>query len=247
MQYRQLVRELAPLEEVPREVFVGSTSTPQNVCDLVLALALVYNDFRDIASAHLLLEEVRPKSPARVSREAGHFGGLFISVLRLQAGVIHELINLVRKNRSAAEHPSFTDFVSGLGTRTAEAWSAITGVAFDEPRADPLGSALLLLRNNVSFHYGPKAIRQGLQSYLAGGEDRALFISRGNALRHARFYFADAAAEAALIEQAETPAVREFLEFKGPLIKEVNWALYTIVSEFVGYRGYAYRGYQTSA
>ncbi len=66
-------------------------------------------------------------------------------------------------------------------------------------------------------------------------------------MRHARFYFADAAAEAALVGELEEPAVKEFFTFKGPLIEGVNRALYQIVTLFVEHRGYTYEPYRPVA
>jgi hypothetical protein len=243
MPYKDLVSELAALEELPPAAFRSSATCPQEVCDLVLALAAVYNDFHDIAFSHMLLHEVEPTVPQSPTTEWGNYGALFASVLRLRCGVIHELIDLVRHSKRAANHPYFQAYVASLGTDTVYAWKAITDVAFGQPRADPLGSALLLVRNKVAFHYDPKELGRGLASHLGANPKHRLFVSRGGSLRSTRFYFAGAAAEQAIVAKASDPAVLEFLNFRGPLIEKVNLALYRIVTEFVRHRGFTYSPY----
>lgn len=240
MTYDDYVKELVPLEHISAGVFEPEDTVPANVCNLVLSLALAYNDLRDVMLAHLLLNEVRPLDEHNISPARGNFGGMRTSVLRIQAGVIHELIDLVRRSKDAATHTAFLALVKKLTPRGRAAWSSLTNVAFDQPKSDPLGKALLLLRNKVSFHYDPTEIKSALKSYLDKAPDKRLFMSRGEAMRYSRFYFADAAAQQYLLDKATEPVVDEFLRAEGKLLEDVNKALYEIITRFVEFRRYAY-------
>jgi hypothetical protein len=236
-----LVKDLAPLEYVQPEVFAPDGKVPAHVCNLVLSLALAYNDLRDVMMAHVLLTEARPLNAPDISPARGNFGGLRSAVRRIQAGVVHELLDLVRRSKAAATHPSFLALTRKLTPAGRSAWASITDVAFDQPKNDALGKALLFLRNKLAFHYDPTEIGSALQSYLAKAPDKRLFISRGNGMRHTRFYFADGAAERYLLDKAADPVVEEFLNAEGDLLDHVNQALYELVTRFVEYRGFAYR------
>src|SRR5688500_10729043 len=104
--YQKEVALLAPLESFDYRAFVGSAETPQSVCDLVLSLALAYNDLRDSIFVRLLLDEVRP-ADATISPTRGQFGGLGIARIRLQVGRVHELLKLLEKCKAEVQHPYF--------------------------------------------------------------------------------------------------------------------------------------------
>src|SRR6202035_1181449 len=106
--YNEEVASLVPLEAFDSSAFLGSTDVPQNVCDLVLSLAVAYNDLRDVIFARLLLTNVRP-AQAVISPECGQYGGLMIGAVRLQVGTVHELLKLIAKSQAVIEHTAFKD------------------------------------------------------------------------------------------------------------------------------------------
>ena len=55
--------KLAPLETFDPEAFIGDDVAPQSLCNLILTLALIYNDCKDIIAAHITLQEARPSEP----------------------------------------------------------------------------------------------------------------------------------------------------------------------------------------
>lgn len=51
---------LATLETFDPAVFLGDGRVPQSLCDFVLALALIFNDLRDLSYANVLVRDYRP-------------------------------------------------------------------------------------------------------------------------------------------------------------------------------------------
>ena len=243
MPYKDLVDELAPLEIVPEQAFVGDAAFPQPVCNVVLALACIYNDFRDISLAHLLLAEVAPPRPTGTSRESGQFGATYSFLLRLRAGVAYELLYLLAKKKAAFKHSAFENIVAHVDKDAQGAWKAVASVGFNNPTSDPLANALLQLRNTVAFHYSPPVLKAGLANYLSGATDRKLFISKGGSMRSSRFYFADAAAEASIVASLSEPSVKEFFNYDGLLVRGFNRCLYQLVTRFIDLRGYPLQPY----
>jgi hypothetical protein len=246
MDYNQEVALLAPLETFNPEAFLGSADVPQSVCDLVLCLALAYNDLRDIIFVRLLLSNVRPAQPG-ISPEHGQYGGLVIGALRIQVGRVHELLKLIAKSEQELAHPFFGQVVRKLTRAGREAWSALTTAAQetalkDKANESPLVRALRFVRNKVSFHYDPENLHRGYNgAFLQQDNQREPLISRGGSLQRSRFYFVDAAVEAFVREKDTDPPVNDFLRAKGEFIDQINQALYEIVVKFVESRGFAWR------
>jgi hypothetical protein len=246
MDYNKEVALLAPLESFDPKAFLGSADVPQSVCDLVLCLALAYNDLRDIIFVRLLLGNVRP-SQSGISPEHGQYGGLVIAALRIQVGRVHELLKLIAKNKQEFDHPFFGKIARKLTRAGRESWSALTTAAEettlkDKANESPMVRALRFVRNQVSFHYDPANLHRGYDgAFLKPAEHREPLISRGGSLQRSRFYFADAAVEAFVREKDTDPAVSDFLRAKGEFIDQINQALYEIVVKFVELRGFAWR------
>ena len=72
---------LARLETFDLAAFLGDAATSQALCDFVVALGLVYNDLRDIVSAHILLNEIQPAGQPAETREWAAFLGLRLHAL----------------------------------------------------------------------------------------------------------------------------------------------------------------------
>lgn len=243
MSFDAKVQDLGPLETFDPSAFLADEDTPQDLCDFVLALALAYNDLRDIFLARILLAEVAPTDSKTPTPHAALSNGLGIALLRAQAGTLHELLKLVAEKQSQLSHPIFVKTLGKLHKVGRSAWNAVVTAANNKPAHDPMTKALLFCRNKVAFHYDPKEIRRGylLRFGSQSTNDPRPLLSRGFAMRNRRFYFADAAAEAYLVEKGNDPAVDLFFRGGGKLLDNVNAALYLIVTTFVETRGCAWR------
>ena len=96
---------------------------------------------------------------------------------------------------------------------------------------------LLLVRNNVAFHYSAKILARGYREHFADASrphsNRALF-SDGRAMEDTRFFFADAAAEQGLASPIVTAdegltKTETVLQRTAELAAQVNLALKPIV------------------
>ena len=58
--------ELAPLQTLHPDAFMGDSKVPQDMCNFVLALALIYNDCKDGLFSNRLLVDSRPTGEPKI-------------------------------------------------------------------------------------------------------------------------------------------------------------------------------------
>jgi hypothetical protein len=240
--YGDHVRGLASLETFDSRAFAPDDTYSQQVCDVVLSLALVFNDLKDVLVAHDLLATAAPKERAAISPEVGEYNGLVLHLVRLHIGIVHELTEMLAANRAAIEDKTFQRVVTRLSSSGRNAWRAvIEAVDAKGPSKDPLGKFLYFARNKISFHYDRKEISRGYTRAFLGKSDRVPYISRGDTLATSRFYFADAAAEEYMRTVGDPIGDDEFAVSIVKLIKHVTFAIHEIVVNFVNGRGFGWR------
>jgi hypothetical protein len=242
--FREECELLAPLETFDPEAFRGNDEVPQALCNLVLALALIYNDCKDAIYAHVVLAGIKPEGSQR-TRILGAVAGAQLHAFRAVAALLHELFELIRANdnENALRHPFFVSLVQHLHPVSRERWLALVSVARDAAPTDKLGKRLLLLRNKVLFHYDAKAIFTGYTQHFlspAKRDDRG-YVSRGISMRSTRFFFADAAATGYLRSVVGSENTDELTEHLGEVIDQINHGLMMIVGLFIQRRGYSFR------
>src|SRR5690349_16134483 len=113
MSYQEELSHLSPIETFDPAAFKGDAGTPQGVCDFVLALALSYNDLRDLTSAQNILLDHKP-AIGKPSPPLGLFAGLRVALMRAQFGVLHEILQLVEAQAVARADASFARLVKQL-------------------------------------------------------------------------------------------------------------------------------------
>jgi hypothetical protein len=210
------------------------------VCDFVLALAVIHNDYKDLVLAYALLTDVQPPEPEKISADRGQFAALQIHVIRLHVSLVHELCRLIDRQAHVVQHPAFLDVIRRLDRRAREKWQSLVNAAGTKPKDDELTKVLLLLRNQTSSHIDPEEISRGYRhAFVKLGKKP--YVSRGATLKNTRFYFADAAVTAYLVELVGGTGVRPFLEGVSRLLDSLNIAIVQIVERFVQGRGFAWR------
>lgn len=240
MSYVEQIARIAPLETFEALKLEAATKHEKELVGVILAFALYFNDLRDLVAAHRLLNGVMPPRPFEVSPEMGTHNALRNNLLRVLLGLLHELLELIRKNRGAFQTEDFRRVVEGLSNESRSAWISVRAAAEAEEGSaeDPLGMALRRIRNNATFHYAPKDLYAGFENgFLASPEDRVPFISRGEDLISSRFYFADAAAESVMHLRAAGSSAKELLRGDATLLKQITIALAQIVTRFIEIRG----------
>jgi hypothetical protein len=223
---------LGPLEGFDPAAFIGDAEVPQDLCDFVLALAEIYNDYKDLVLAYAMLTDVQPSEPETISGDRGQFAALQFHVIRLHVSLVHELCRLIDRQAHVIEYPAFRDVIKKLDRRAREKWQVLVDAAGTKPKDDELTKVLLLLRNKTSSHIDPEQVGRGYRhAFLKLGKKP--YISRGTTLKNTRFYFADAAVTAYLTDLVGGTGVRPFLEDFSRLFESLNIAIVQIVEAFI--------------
>lgn len=241
--YRSDTAALAPLETFSVRAFAPDEAFPASVCGFVLALAVIYDDLKDIAQAdHLLASEV-PASQNAYTRERGQVAGIQAHIRRHLSATIYELLRLVEANLVILSEPAFVVTVRNLPNEIRAEWESITAVAENRDAKGSLAEALRFVRDKVGFHYDRKELLRGYEAHFSEDPTRPAFISRGESLQSSRFYFADAAAQAYFRVQLAAHDPSHYFSWGSPLIRAVNRALHEIVIAFIQRRS-AFREYR---
>lgn len=243
----QETEKLASLQTFDQSAFVGDESVPQNICNLVLALALIYNDCKDGIFSNMILTELKPTGHFEVSRHWGAYNGVKLHYIRLHVALIHELLELIESNERTIEHPFFISVIQQLSKKDRECWEALTSAALHKKTQNPLNKFLLMIRNKVSFHYDPKELYKGFRYHFFRSDcaPEPAFISRGINMQGSRFYFADAAADGYLQSLARQEDPNDFMNSLADLTTALNRAIMQIVNHFIQKRGFAYKDYDS--
>ncbi len=237
---------LANIESFDPRAFLGGPDVPQSVCDLVLSLAVFYNDIRDVTHATLLLESERPQGEFSVNKQNGEYSGLAYHLFRVRLGLLHELLKLLCKAKTTIADQSMIQIVERLSREAREAWEALVNIANGIDVDPRFTSIILMIRHKVSFHYDSKAIQRGFTRHFCGDErsDDYAYISRGRNMGETRYYFADAAAYGflrTLANDTELTQLESSLHDFGVLISA---ALLPLISRFIQFRKCPFRQYR---
>ena len=234
------VEKLADLETFGPQAFVGDDEVPQEVCDLVLALALAYNDLRDPTRAQLFINSVIPSTAGQLTKESGDHCGMITLWRRVSAGQLFELLVLIEKHRTAIEDPVFARLRKQLSPEARDAWDSLVAVAINRSAVGTHGKVLLMIRHKVGFHYDSGEIARGyMRRIIEGAQDP--FISRGGSMESSRFYFTDAAAEEPVMDYAGSDDPFGVASGNNELTDVVNLALYQLVTRYFPLRNVRWR------
>jgi hypothetical protein len=232
--YEDALTALKPIEVVDAHVFREDGWCPQSVCDLVLALALAFNDFKDIVLSQQFIQMILPAS-AEPSKELGQAGGLSEHLFRLILALIQELVELIARSKSAVEHPVFLKVIRALHPEARAGWKALTALNGGPKSVNSVARLAHSGRNKVASHYDAKAISAGYRAAFVGS-GRVPYISRGPSMAATRFYFADAAAQQYLRDRSDPAIVDDFFSAKMAIFNQINHSIREVVSTFVALR-----------
>jgi len=240
---------LAPLQTLDRNAFVGDARVPQEICNFVLTLALIYNDCKDGIFSNMILTDSKPKGNFELSRDWGAYNGIKVHYIRLHVALIHELLQLIEDNQKLLKHPFFKSVIQKLSRQERESWNALASAALQRKTRSSLNKFFLMIRNKVSFHYDPKGLYGGFRHHFFrnGVASEPPFISRGTSMQCSRFYFADAAADGYLASQAEQEDQKDPMTHLLGLTTDLNTAIMQIVHQFIQERGFAYQDFTSQS
>ena len=233
--YNESVKALALPQTFDERVFVADASCPQALCDFILSLALMFNDFKDIVLGHQLVQTVLPES-RDPSRELGQAGGISEHLFRMLMAVIHELLVLLDKSRNAMTHPVFQRVVKKLHPEARHAWKTLSSLQVGPNSKSPVAQLVFFARNKVAFHYDVKALAAGYRASFLTEPNKSPYISRALSMAGTRFYFADAAAQRLMRDTANPAIVDDFFSAKLGIFLQINHAIREVVAVFVQLR-----------
>src|SRR5947208_2957010 len=98
---------LAPLETFDPKAFIDGDPVVQKVCDLVLALGLLFNDMTDLIAVNYLLRKDQPdvKQHFAETPKWGAYNGIDIHIFRRKVALMHELAELLKISEWEMAHP----------------------------------------------------------------------------------------------------------------------------------------------
>ena len=189
------LEQLADLHSFDPNVFWDSNAQVQRVCDLVLSMALIYNDFKDLWWAAYRLKRATPdfQNNFHETPAWGHVSGMDHHLHRRQVSILVEFRTLLDANRRTIESKFFQDILKKLQKHPQVEWEQLRN-----PDSD-LWRNLENIRDKISFHYystdreGRKVLQDGFRAAFENTGRKPL-LSYGEDMLHTRFYFADAAA-----------------------------------------------------
>lgn len=246
MSFSNEVGHLGLLETFDERAFEPNEKWPSGLCHFILALAVASNDLHDIFLALFLLKEAEDAQNNTLDVPFIALSkGTVITLRRAQVGVIHELMQLLKRNENIVKADKFKQLYKQLSLASKESWDRIYGAAHSKPQSGTLGRALLLCRNKVGFHYDSGQIGKGYRNrFLDDQSSGPPVLSRGSSMRSRRFFFADAAIEQYMVDLAGDPEIEELFSGRGQLLKDINQALFEIVSRFINARGFGFKEYR---
>ena len=237
------LHEMAKLESFDPKVFIGSDPALQKVCNFVLALSLIFNDFRDLLHIHEVIISDRPDDKLRISRHGGNYSGVLIHLIRLMLGLAHELLELIRDNKSVLENALFQQVIKQLDEKDRNYWQDLVNTACGIKTDSAIGEFAKIMRNKIGYHYNTQEIYTGYKKFFnsTDGNKSKAYVSRGANMAESRFYFADAAVSEYLRKSIQSKPGDEIVKEISEILSNLNFALRGIVDHFILKCGGAYK------
>lgn len=226
--------DLADFSKVAPETIAKRTGTDRHE-QLFLALALAYNDLKDIhwfltalKEGELVYRDITPQRAQLV--------GMTYHGARFAIGVMCEVLRLLHKFEVEVRGEYVGRLVRRLSAQKRRAWGSVVAVALGDvgdvgDERSGLFNSLKRIRDQTAFHYHqPKTLLQGYQRHFFENEksveNDAAYYSDGNSMEETRFYFADVAARENLLRHDNKDAAME-------LGREMNVAVKHVIIEYI--------------
>ncbi len=240
--YLSKFSEISSLETFDAQAFLANEQVSQDVCNFVLTLACIYNDYKDTILALDYLSKVQPPFPVEETATWGEYNGIKFHVIRSQIALVHELLKLIENNKKALEDTFYQSVVNQLDKRGRQSWRTLVAASQGMKDSNKTAKILLMIRNKISFHYDPKEIFKGYKKlFLDQPIRKRTYISRGNTLKEERYYFAEAGAQRYFYTFYEDIGEEKFIKQMQNVINSVAPALSQIIKHFIQKRGYGWK------
>lgn len=197
-------RALAPLTKHDPSKIVPKHGR-DDLAEFCLTLAVVFNDLKGLLVWEKRISELAPSDVPLVSPKSGEFYGLRIQFHRLLAAQFHELLKLIKAFEDVVGAQPLRNILKKAPPSIQHQWDDLVAVATGKgtPRDKAFAQILVETRNNAAYHYyQPKVLLAGFRRTFfetpPGPLNQFAFASIGASMEQSRFYYADAAMEAAL-------------------------------------------------
>jgi hypothetical protein len=172
------------------------------------------------------------------SEDAGQWRGVAVQIHRWIAGVLHEVMVVIQKNRHVLKTSEAQSVIDSLTARNRTIWEQLVVTALD--KTGKTATLLERVRDNAAFHYGPKDLGLGYRKqFEVDAKERphvanlTAQFSFGKDMDATRFFFADAAAQQRMsmlgLQFGAPETDRRIVELAG----EVNDAIVPLVLAFI--------------
>lgn len=221
---------------------MGNNEIPQELCNFILTLALVYNDFKYYMISYLMSSDCKPEGKRQRNSVWGEYTGIQLHIIRLHVGFAYELLNLIKNNERLLKGKFFSEITRILNRDARAAWKDLVNVALQRKIKGDRANLLARIRNKVTFHYDIDELFRGYKSGFFKDNDvlENACISLGNSIESSRFYFADLAIQGYL-HKALNIDTKDFYSSLVKIMEEINTALYDICIKFIQRRGFAWK------
>ncbi len=175
------------------------------VDNFFLVLAYIYNDLKGLTFFHIQIsEKYRAPLPGEITYHSGEYGGYSLQLYRIVISTIHEFFAFLKENKKIFSIPKFYLIKNKLHPSVKKEWDDMVSIALGESlTSNDFTKTLLLIRNNVGFHYydSAKNLSKGFVSRFFDKEKSELngnlfaYYSLGVGMEDTRFFYADAAVQ----------------------------------------------------
>lgn len=193
---------LGDFRKIAPSTLVGDE--PDEIEDFFLVLAVIYNDLKGLVNMEAnFAKNNKLPNPGEITAYAGEYSGMITQFYKLIAGMVNEFLVFLKEHEDIYKQPRFLLLLFRLPKDIQKQWNDILDAALERSNKNDtqnLGYKLMLIRNNVAFHYfqSEKVLRRSYKEFFAErdkfGADHAYYSDGGN-MQLTRFYYADAAVQ----------------------------------------------------
>lgn len=215
----------------PKDFYQTNSSKEEKAFrEALLVLALIFNDLKDLTFLLLRFDSFAPPNRKSVTRYNGQFSAMHLHIQRVIIGTFFEVLEFIQSENKVLRSERFDNLVSKLKKHHREKWLELLDLAESKhTKAHPLYQTLLLLRNNLGFHYSGPWLGQGFNHFFPKRQSECC-MSPGETWSKTRFYFADAAVQGKIMQFV--PDWRSFHDTLGNYVGELAGAIGNILMTF---------------
>lgn len=229
--------ELGEMRSFDPQVFVGDIKHSQDFCNLILTLAVICNELKDLYVFKQTVEEVSPvkKGNRDITVEQGNFGGITIFVQRLTILKFHELSKLLKKYLNVLNSDEFNTFIRiKLSKAETQNWQSSVEILTRDDNVDKFKNILARIRHKTVGHLDPEQIFEGYKYYFLDHKDyMEPLLSKGTGIMSTRFYFADASPEGFMVKIHKDSKSKFINKELDELINHLYNSIWMIVIKFI--------------